>query len=149
MQLSQKKHTGRSPFGLCLSQLLRCFVEQDDALVPQPFSGLALGFLPGRDRFLDESLSPGRQAERLGAGVLVRHDLQSAVRLQRFDIAAHHADESRFRREQHLATALCRFRDRFRDLVETVGGGDRGRDRAGGDQRRQMIEHRGDLIRLG
>jgi len=42
-------------------------------------------------------------------------------------------DESRFRREQHLATALCHFRDRFPDLVETIGGGDRDRDRAGGD----------------
>jgi hypothetical protein len=59
------------------------------------------------------------------------------------------ADGSRVRREQHFATALCRFRDRFSDLVEPVGGGDRSRDRAGGDQRRQTIEHRRDVIRLG
>src|SRR6266851_667756 len=43
-------------------------------------------------------------------------------------------DELRFRREQHLAAALCCFRDRFLDFVETIGGGDRRRDRAGGDQ---------------
>ncbi len=59
------------------------------------------------------------------------------------------ADESRSRREQHLATALPGFRDRFRDLFEPVGRDDGGRDRAGTDQRRQMIEHRRDLIRLG
>ena len=45
---------------------------------------------------------------------------------------------SRIRGEQHLATALCRFRDRFSDLVETVGGGDRGGDRPCGNQRRQI-----------
>jgi hypothetical protein len=33
-------------------------------------------------------------------------------------------------------------------LVETVGGGERGRDRAGGDQRRQMFEHCCNFIRL-
>jgi hypothetical protein len=58
-------------------------------------------------------------------------------------------DESRFRREQHLAAALPGFRDRFRDLFEPVGRDNGGRDRAGSDQRRQMIEHRRDLIRLG
>ena len=57
--------------------------------------------------------------------------------------------QSRFRREQHLAAALCGFGDRFADLVETVSGDDRSRDRAGGDQRRQMIEHRRDLVRRG
>src|SRR6266852_8058807 len=37
------------------------------------------------------------------------------------------AGGSRFRREQDFATALRRYRDRFPDLVETVGGGDWGR----------------------
>src|SRR4051812_11536855 len=88
MQLLPEKNTGRSPLGLVLAQLLRRLVEQADALVPQQFGGLALGFLPGRDRLLDQSLPLGRQAEGLGTGVLVRHDLQPAVRLQRFDVAA-------------------------------------------------------------
>ena len=59
------------------------------------------------------------------------------------------AGKSRFRREQHLAAALCGFGDRFADMVETVSGDDRSRDRAGGDQRRQKIEHRRDLVRRG
>src|SRR5262245_54918569 len=49
-------------------------------------------------------------------------------------VARPHADASRVRREQHLATALGRVRDRCPDLVETVGGSHRGRDCAGGDQ---------------
>jgi hypothetical protein len=46
---------------------------------------------------------------------------------------------SRFRRKQHLADrrSVC-FRDRFSDLIEIVGGGDRGGNRAGDDQRRQV-----------
>src|SRR5438309_106063 len=49
---------------------------------------LALGFFPGRDRLLDQSSSLGRQPEWLGTGILIRHDLQPAVRLQRLDVAA-------------------------------------------------------------
>src|ERR1700722_12071802 len=53
------------------------------------------------------------------------------------------------RRKQHLAATLGGVRNRFPNLVETVGGGDRGRDRAGGDQRSQTVEHRRDIIRTG
>ena len=70
------------------SQLLGSPVEQSDPLVPQQFHCLPLGFLPGRDRLLDQSAALGRQAKRLGTGVLFQHDLQPPVRLQRFDVAA-------------------------------------------------------------
>src|SRR3954471_20832727 len=88
MQVSQEKNTGGSALGVRLPQLPGGSVEQADALLPQEFGGLALGLLPGRHRLLDQPLALGRQPEGLGTGVLVRHDLQPAVGLQRLDIAA-------------------------------------------------------------
>ena len=83
-----EKNTGRISGWPRPAHLLGGFVEQGDPLVPQQFGGLALGFLPGRDRLLDQPLPLGRQAEGLGTGVFFRHDLQPAVGLQRLDVAA-------------------------------------------------------------
>jgi len=51
-------------------------------------------------------------------------------------------------REQHLTAALFRYHDRFVYLVEGVGGGDKARDGAGGNQRREVIERCYD-VRIG
>src|SRR5262249_35806374 len=83
-----RNNTGGSAFGLRLPQLPGGSVEQGDPLLPQQFGGPALGLFPGRDRLLDQALSLGGEAEWLGTGVLVRHDLQPAVGLQRLDVAA-------------------------------------------------------------
>src|SRR5262249_33859595 len=88
VQISTEKNTGRSRFGPGLPQLLCRPVEQGDPLAPQQFGGLALRFFPGRDRLLDQALALGGEPEGLGTGVLVGHDLQPAVSLQRLDVAA-------------------------------------------------------------
>src|SRR5262249_38183183 len=88
MQVSSEKNTGRSRLGPGLSQVLRRPFEQGDPLAPQEFNGLALGLLPGRHRLLDQRPPLWRQPEGLGTGVLVGHDLQPAVGLQRLDVAA-------------------------------------------------------------
>ena len=85
--ICRKKH-GSVSAGSRTAQLLRGFVEQGDPFVPQQFGGLSLGLLPGRDRLFDQPLPLRRQPEGLGAGILVRHDLQPAVRPHPFDVAA-------------------------------------------------------------
>jgi len=64
------------------------FVEQGNPLISQEFAGPTLGLLPGRHRLLDQTLPLWRQAKRLRATVLVGHDFQPAVGLQRLDVAA-------------------------------------------------------------
>src|SRR5262245_39216123 len=61
----------KGTLGLCLRlpQFPGRFIEQGNPLVPQQFAGPALGFLPGRDRLLDQPFALGRQPEGVRACV--------------------------------------------------------------------------------